>query len=72
LPTSLAAVISHPSDPEEYLGHYIEFVRLFGECVRFDDTNVVPFSDSEALEDNFPKREDSDQTTTILLFVSDD
>jgi hypothetical protein len=67
----LAAVISHLRDPEEYLGHYITFVRTFGEWVRFDDTNVVPVSDSEPLEDNSPKREDCDQTATILLFVSD-
>jgi uncharacterized UBP type Zn finger protein len=68
----LAAAISHLNDPEEYLGHYVTFVRIFGEWVRFDDTKPVPVSNFEALEDNFPKRKDSDQTATILLYVSDD
>jgi hypothetical protein len=67
----LVSVIARLGDPRDYQGHYINFLRVFGQWVRFDDTDVQPVDESAALEDNFPEIEDSSQTASILLYVSD-
>jgi hypothetical protein len=53
----LAPDISHLDVPQEYLGHYITFVRAFGQWFQFDDTDVQAVDESGALEDNFSETE---------------
>jgi ubiquitin C-terminal hydrolase len=66
----LAAVISHMGEVDEYLCHYIAFVRVFGQWIRFHDIVVTPVNESAALEDNFPEEDGSAQTASILIDVS--
>jgi hypothetical protein len=65
------SVIAHLGDPREYQGHYITFLRVFRQWVRFNDTHIQEVPESAALEDNLPEVEDSIQTVSILLYVSD-
>jgi hypothetical protein len=67
----MVSVIAHLGDPRGYQGHYITFLRVFGQYVRFDDTHVQRVPESQVLEENFPEVEDSTQTASILLYVSD-
>jgi uncharacterized UBP type Zn finger protein len=67
----LGAVISHLGLPEESAGHYITFLMVFGQWIRFDDLSVEDVLESAALEDNFPEADGSTQTATLLLYVSD-
>jgi ubiquitin C-terminal hydrolase len=67
----LVSVIAHMDDLRGYQGRYITFLRVFGKWVRFDDTDVQEVPESAALEENFPEVEDSTQTASILLYVSD-
>jgi ubiquitin C-terminal hydrolase len=68
----LAAVIAHLGDPDPNRGHNIAFLRIFGQWIRFNDTQVDFVNESNALEDNFPENEESTQTAIILLYVVDD
>jgi hypothetical protein len=70
-PHQLAAVISHLGNPEKDQGHYMTFLRIFGQWIRFNDTEVKAIEESAALHENFPETEGSPQTITILLYVAD-
>jgi uncharacterized UBP type Zn finger protein len=37
-PYQLGAVISHLEDPEKDQGHYLTFLRIFSQWIRFNDT----------------------------------
>jgi hypothetical protein len=67
----LAAVISHLGNPEKDQGHYVMFIRIFGQRIRFHDTKVEVVEESVALHENFPETEGCPQTATILLYVAD-
>jgi hypothetical protein len=47
------------------------FLRIFGQWIRFNDTEVEAAEQSAALYENFPETEGSPQTATILLYVVD-
>jgi uncharacterized UBP type Zn finger protein len=68
----LVAVIAHLGDPDPNRGHYITFLRIFGQWILFNDRQVDFVNESKALEDNFPENEQSTQTAIILLYVVDD
>jgi hypothetical protein len=67
----LAAVISHLGNPEKDQGHCVTFLRIFGQCIRFHDTEVETVERSAAPEEKFPKTEGSPQTATILVYLAD-
>jgi hypothetical protein len=46
------------------------FLRIFGQWIRFNDTEVEAVEESAALHENFPETEGSPQTATILLYVA--
>jgi hypothetical protein len=58
-------------NPEKDQGHYKMFLRIFGQWIRFNDTEVEAVEQSAVLYENFPETEGSPQTTTILLYVAD-
>jgi ubiquitin C-terminal hydrolase len=70
-PYQLGAVISHLGNPENDQGHYMRFLRIFSQWIRFNDTEVEPVEESAALHENFPETEGFHQTATILLYVAD-
>jgi ubiquitin C-terminal hydrolase len=70
-PYQFAAAISHLGNPEKDQGHYMTFLRIFGSWIQFDDTEVEAVEESAALHENFPERERSPQTATILLYLAD-
>jgi hypothetical protein len=39
-PYQLASVISHLRNPEKDQRHYMTFLRIFGQWIRFNDTEV--------------------------------
>jgi hypothetical protein len=39
-PSQLTAVISHMGNPENDQGYYMTFLRIFGQSIRFNDTEV--------------------------------
>jgi hypothetical protein len=49
----------------------MKFLRIFGQWIRFNDTEVEAVEESAALHENFPETEGSPQTATILLHVAD-
>jgi hypothetical protein len=67
----LAAVISHLGNPEKEHGHYMTFLRIFGQWIRFNNTEVEAVEESAVLHENFPETERSPQTAIILLYVAD-
>jgi hypothetical protein len=69
-PYQLAAVIPHLGNPEKDQGHYMTFLRIFGQWIGFNDTEVEAVEESPALHENFPETEGSPQTATILLYVA--
>jgi ubiquitin C-terminal hydrolase len=69
-PYQLAAVISHLGNPEKDPGHYMTFLRIFGQWIRLNDTEVEAVEESVALHENFPETKGSAQTATILLYVA--
>jgi hypothetical protein len=58
-------------NPEKDQGYYMTFFRIFGQWIRFDDTEVAAVEESATLHENFPETEGSLQTATILLYVAD-
>jgi hypothetical protein len=70
-PYQLVAVISHLGNPETDQGHYMTFLRIFGQWIRFNNTEVEAAEESAALHENFRETEGYPQTTTILLYVAD-
>jgi ubiquitin C-terminal hydrolase len=66
----LGGVISHLGLPQEHSGHYITFLRILEQWVRFDDMQVENVSESAAGEENFPVTYGSTQTAYILLYVA--
>jgi hypothetical protein len=67
----LAAVISHLGNPEKDQGYYITFLRIFGQWVRFNGTEVEAVEESAAVHENFPETEGSPQTATIMFDAAD-
>jgi hypothetical protein len=67
----LAAVFSHPADPEESQRHYTPFISVFEQWIRLNNTGVESVNESAALKGNFPETEGSTQTASILLYMSD-
>jgi hypothetical protein len=67
----LVDIIPHIGRPQEHLGHYIAFLRLLGQWVRFNDVEVDPVEESAALQDNFPDKDGSTQTASILLYMAE-
>jgi hypothetical protein len=70
-PDQLAAVIFHLGNPEKDQGHCMTFLRVFGQRIRFNDTEVEAVEESATLHENFPETEGSPQTAIILLYVAD-
>jgi hypothetical protein len=66
----LAVVISHLANPEKDQGHYMTFLRIFSQWIRFNDIEVEAVEKSAALHENFPETEASLETATILLDVA--
>jgi hypothetical protein len=58
-------------NPEKDQGHYMTFLRIFRQWIRFNDTEAEAVEESAALYENFPETEGSPQTATILLYVAD-
>jgi hypothetical protein len=58
-------------NPEKDQGHYMTFLRIFGQCIRFHDTEVEVIEGSAAREGKFPETEGSPQTATILVYLAD-
>jgi uncharacterized UBP type Zn finger protein len=54
-PYQLAAVISHLGNPEKDQGHYMTFLRIFGQWIRLNDTEVEAIEEPAALHENFPE-----------------
>jgi hypothetical protein len=48
-PYQLAAVISLLGNPEKNQGHYMTFLRIFGQWIRFSDTEMEAVEESAAL-----------------------
>jgi hypothetical protein len=63
------AVIAHFAIPDHDGGHYIAFMRGFGQWIRFDDCGVETVNESRALGENFPGTAASRQTARTLLYV---
>jgi ubiquitin C-terminal hydrolase len=70
-PYQSAGVISQLGNPEKDQGHYMTFLRICGQWIWFNDTEVEAVEESAALHENFPEAEGSPQTATILLYVAD-
>jgi hypothetical protein len=70
-PYQLATVISHLGNPEEDQDHYMTFLRIFGQWIRFNDTEVEAVEGTAALHQNFSETEGSPQIAAILLYVAD-
>jgi hypothetical protein len=70
-PYQLTAVIFHLGNPEKDQGPYITLLRIFGQWISFNDTQVETVEESAALHENFPETDTSPQTATILLYVAD-
>jgi hypothetical protein len=47
------------------------FLRIFGQWIRFNDTEVEAIKESAPFRENFPETEGFPQTATILLYVAD-
>jgi hypothetical protein len=58
-PYQLAPVISHLGNLEKDQGHYMKFLRIFGQWIRFNGTEVEAVEESAALQENFPETEGS-------------
>jgi hypothetical protein len=58
-------------NPEKDQGHYMTFLRMFGQWIRFNDTESEAVEESAALHENFPDTERSPQTATIVLYLAD-
>jgi hypothetical protein len=54
-PYQLAAVISRLENPENDQGHYMKFLRIFRQWIRFNDTAIEAVDESAALHENFPE-----------------
>jgi ubiquitin C-terminal hydrolase len=54
----LAAVISHLGNPKKDQGHYMTFLRIFGQWIRFNDTEVEAIEESAAPEESFSEQRD--------------
>jgi hypothetical protein len=67
----LAAAASHLGNPEKDQGHYMTLLRIFGQSIRFNDTEAESVEESAALKENFSETEGSPQTATILLYVAE-
>jgi hypothetical protein len=50
----LTAVIFHLCHPPQDVGHYMAFLKISGQWMRFNDTEVEGINQLAALEDNFP------------------
>jgi uncharacterized UBP type Zn finger protein len=70
-PYQLAAIISHLGNHEKDQSHYMTFLRIFGQWIRFNDTKVEAVEKPAALHENFPETGGSPQTATILLYMAD-
>jgi hypothetical protein len=46
-------------------------LRIFGQWIRFNGTEVEAVEESAALHENFQETEESPQIATILLYVAD-
>jgi uncharacterized UBP type Zn finger protein len=69
---NLVGVIAHIGGPDQYKGHYITFLNIFGQLILFNDRGIVLVNEKAAVEDNFPENDGSEQTAVILLYVSID
>jgi hypothetical protein len=67
----LAAVISPLRLLDEDLGHHMHFLRVVGQWIRSEDTDVRAVEEPAALQENFPETEDSIQTANTLFSVAD-
>jgi hypothetical protein len=70
-PYQSAAALSHLGNPEKDQGHYMTFLRICSQWIRFSGTEVEAVEESAALRESFPETEGSSQTATILLYVAD-
>jgi hypothetical protein len=53
-PYQLVAVISHLGSPDKDQGHYMTFLRIFCQWIRFSDTDIDAIEESATLHENFP------------------
>jgi ubiquitin C-terminal hydrolase len=70
-PYQLAAVISHLGNPEKDHGHYVTFLGISGQWIRFNNTEVEAIEESAAFHENSPETEGSPQTATTLFYMTD-
>jgi ubiquitin C-terminal hydrolase len=68
----LGRVIAHLGLPNIWVCHYITFLTLSGQWIEFDDRIVHSVTEKEAVGGNFPERNGSTRTASILLYVADD
>jgi hypothetical protein len=57
-PYQLAAGIAHLGDPEKDQGHYVIFLKIFGQWIRFNDTEVEAAEELAALHKIYEKQRD--------------
>jgi hypothetical protein len=58
-------------NPEKDQGHYMTFLRIFDQWIRFNDTEVETVEESAVAHEIFPETEGSPQIAIILLSVAD-
>jgi hypothetical protein len=62
----LTAVASHYVGPKVDDGHYVAFCKIEEEWWKFNVRECAQVEE-EIFQDNFPVREESDQTSTFLI-----
>jgi hypothetical protein len=65
----LATIISPLGDSDEHMGHCVAILSVFRQWIRFENHDVEPTNESQALEENSLESDDSGQAATILLCV---
>jgi hypothetical protein len=68
-PYQLATVISHLRNHEKDQSHYMTFLRIFGQWIQFNDTQVEAFEESAPLQ-KISRNRGILQTATILPYVA--
>jgi hypothetical protein len=68
----LRGVIAHFGPRNIWVCHYIALLRPYGQWIEFNGRIVHSVTEKEAVEDNFPERNGSTRTASILLYVVDD
>jgi hypothetical protein len=65
----LAAVVAHRGD-NKHVGHYLTFCRIWGQWFEFNDDSHRRVSNIQAIDDNVPTRNRSNQTAAMLVYIA--